>query len=51
MSSISSFFSSFLSTAHADSQEETPVEEVAAEEAEEAEPEDVGLRLLQRAHY
>jgi len=52
MSSISSFFSSFLSTAHADSQEEeTPVEEVAAEEAEEAEPEDVRLRLLQRTQY
>ncbi|KAK0434266.1 uncharacterized protein EV420DRAFT_1597412 [Desarmillaria tabescens] len=49
MSSITSFFSSFLPTAHCDSEdkpEESPAEEVQQEEEEEERPEDVSHFFL-----
>ena len=40
-SNITSFFSSFTSTAHADAEEETPIEEASVQEEEEKpDPED-----------
>jgi len=48
MSSIASFFSSFIGTAHADAEEKAPADEevVVEEAAEEEEPEDVRVVVV-----
>lgn len=47
MSSMASFFSSFVGTAHADAEEKTPAdEEVVEAAAEEEEPEDVRVVVV-----
>jgi len=48
MSSIASFFSSFIGTTHADTEEKAPADEevVVEETAEEEEPEDVRVMLV-----
>ncbi len=49
-SNIASFFSSFMSTAHADAEEKASTEEASVQEEEEEEPEPEDARLFNVGH-